>query len=206
MGSQRIRHDWVTKQQPKILLSVLKLLYGIMPLSIYPPSSKYSYINFLGSVSTWCSYYSVQFSSVTQPCPTLCNPMHTRPPCPSPTPGVHPNPCPLRWWYHPTTSSSVIPFSSCPQSLPASGSFQISQLFASGGQSIGVSASASVFQWTLRTDLLQDELVGSPCSPRDSQESSLTPQFKSTDALMLSLLYTPTLTSIHDHWKNHSFD
>ena len=68
---------------------------------------------------------------------------HTRPPCPLPTPGVHPNPCPLNQWCHPTISSSVIPFSSCPQSFPASGSFQISQLFASGGQSIRVSASAS---------------------------------------------------------------
>ena len=70
---------------------------------------------------------------------------HARPPCPSPTPGVHPNPCPLSQWCHPTISSSVIPFSSCPQSFPASGSFQMSQLFESGGQSIGVSASASVF-------------------------------------------------------------
>ena len=69
---------------------------------------------------------------------------YTRPPCPSPNPGVHPNPYPLYWWYHPTISSSVIPFSSCPQSLPASGSFPTSQLFAWGGQSIGVSASASV--------------------------------------------------------------
>ena len=69
---------------------------------------------------------------------------HARPPCPSPTPGVHPNPCPLSWWCHPTISSSVIPFSSCLQSFPGSGSFQMSQLFASGGQSIGVSASTSV--------------------------------------------------------------
>ena len=58
---------------------------------------------------------------------------HARPPCPSPTPGVHPNPCPLSRWCHPTISSSVVPFSSCPQSFPASGSFQMSQLFASGG-------------------------------------------------------------------------
>ena len=63
-------------------------------------------------------------------------PQHTRPPCPSPTPGVHPNPCPLSQWCHPTISSSVIPFSSCPQYFPASGYFQMSQLFASGGQSI----------------------------------------------------------------------
>ena len=69
---------------------------------------------------------------------------HARPPCPSPTPRVHPNSCPLSQWCHPTISSSVVPFSSCPQSFPASGSFQMSQLFASGSQSIGVSASTSV--------------------------------------------------------------
>ena len=69
---------------------------------------------------------------------------HTRPPCPSPTPRVYPDSCPLSWWCHPTISSSVVPFSSCPQSFPASGSFPVSQLFASGGQSIGVSTSISV--------------------------------------------------------------
>ena len=69
---------------------------------------------------------------------------HARPPCPSPTPRVQPNPCPLSQWCHPTIPSSVVPFSSCPQSFPASGSFPMSQLFASGGQSIGVSASTSV--------------------------------------------------------------
>ena len=69
---------------------------------------------------------------------------HARAPCPSPTPGVHPNSCPSSWWCHPAISSSVVPFSSCPQSLPASECFLMSQLFASGGQSIGVSASASV--------------------------------------------------------------
>ena len=69
---------------------------------------------------------------------------HARPPCPSPIPGVHPNPCPSSQWCHPTISFSVVPFSSCPQSFPALGSFPMSQLFASGGQSIGISASSSV--------------------------------------------------------------
>ena len=69
---------------------------------------------------------------------------HARPPCPSPTPGAYSNSCPSSWWCHPTISSSVIPFSSCLQSLPESGFFPMSQLFASGGQSTGVSASASV--------------------------------------------------------------
>ena len=81
---------------------------------------------------------------------------HARPPCPSPTPGVHSDSCPLSWWCHPTISSSVIPFSSSLQSFPASGSFQMSQLFASGGQSIAVSASTSVLpmNWKPRTDFL----------------------------------------------------
>ena len=71
-------------------------------------------------------------------------PQHARPPCPSPIPRVYPNSCPLSPWHHPTISSSVVPFSSCPQSFPASGSVQMSQLFTSGGKSIGVSASTSV--------------------------------------------------------------
>ena len=69
---------------------------------------------------------------------------HARPPCPSPTPRVHPNPCPLSQWCHAPISSSVVPFSSCPQSFPASGSFPVSQFFTSGGQSIAVSASTSI--------------------------------------------------------------
>ena len=76
-------------------------------------------------------------------------PQNARPPCPLLTPRVHPNPCPSSQWCHPNISSSVIPFS-CPQSVPASGTFQMSQLFASGGQSIGVSASASVFPMNIK--------------------------------------------------------
>ena len=88
---------------------------------------------------------SVQFShSVISDSLRPHEPQHTRPPCPSPTPGVYSNSCPLTQWCPPTISSSVVPFSSCPQSFPASGSFQTSQLFASGGQKSGVSASTSV--------------------------------------------------------------
>ena len=152
---------------------------------------------------------SVQFSSVAQSCPTLQihEPQQTRPTCPSQTPGVHPNPCPSSWWCHPTISSSVVPFPSCPQSFPASGYFQMSQLFTSGGQSIGVSASASVLPmdaqgwfplgWAAWISLQ---------SKKTPQESSLTPWFKSINSLVFSFLYSPTLTSIHDHWKNHSLD
>ena len=90
------------------------------------------------------------FSSIQFSCSVLSDSLwpqelqHVRPPCPSPTPGAYPNSCPLSQWCHPTISSSVSPFSSCPQSSPASGSFQMSQPFAWGGQNIGVSASTSV--------------------------------------------------------------
>ena len=113
--------------------------------------------------------------------------------------GVHPNPCPLSRWCHPTISSSVVPFSSCPQSFPASESFQMSQLFASGGQCWS-------FSFNISPSNEHQGLVLSPCNPRDSQESSPTPQFKSINSLALSFLHSPTLTSIHDHWKNHGLD
>ena len=134
-------------------------------------------------------------------------PQYTRPPCPSPTPGVYPNSYPLSRWCHPTISSSVVPFSSCLQSFPASGSFQMSQLFVSGGQSIGVSTSASVLPintqdwyplgWTGWISLKFKGLSRIP---------SPTPQFKSINSLALSFLHSPTLTSMYDHWKNHSLD
>ena len=131
-------------------------------------------------------------------------PQHIRPPCLSPTPGVHPNPCPLSRWCHPTISSSVLPFSFCPQSFPPSGSFQRSQLFTSGGQSFEVSASTSVFPvntqdwsplgWTGWISLQPKGL------------SRVPPQLKSINSPALSFLHSPTLTSIHDYWKNHSID
>ena len=94
----------------------------------------------------------VQFSSVAQSCSTLWPQglQHSRPPCPSPTPGVYSNSCPLSWWCHPTISSSVIPSHSHLQSFPASGSFQMRQLFVSGGQSIGISASAWAFPMNIQ--------------------------------------------------------
>ena len=94
----------------------------------------------------YISFSSVQFShSVVSTSLRPHGLQHARPPCPSPTPGVYSDSCPLSQWYHPSISSSVVPFSSCPQSLPASESFPMSQLFAWGGQSTGVSASASAF-------------------------------------------------------------
>ena len=115
------------------------------------------FLTILRFLNLFLTFYSLSFllfwnilifssvSSVTQPWPTRWphGLQHTRPPCPSPTPRVYPNSCPLSWWCHPTISYSVIPFSSCLQSFAASGSFQMSQLFVSGGQNIGVSASES---------------------------------------------------------------
>ena len=151
---------------------------------------------------------SVQFSSVAQSCPTLCDPMNRS------TPGLPVHHQLLEFtqthihWVTDTIQPShpVVPFSSCPQSLAASESFPMSQLFAWGGQSTGVSALASFFLKKFQADLLQNGLVGSLCSPRASQESSPTPQFKSINSLVLSFLHSPTLTSIHDHGKNHSLD
>ena len=132
---------------------------------------------------------------------------HARPPCPSPTPRVYSNSCPLSRWCYPAISSSVIPFSSCPQSLPASGPFPTSQLFKWGGQSIGVSASASVLPMNTQDWSPLGWMVGSSCSPSDSQESPATPQFKSFNFLALTQLSSQSNFYIHT-WllKNHSLD
>jgi len=131
---------------------------------------------------------------------------HTRPPCPSPTPGVYSNVCPLNWWCHPTMSSSVVPFSSCLQSLPASGSFPMSQFFSSGGQSTGVSALASILPMNIQDWSPLGWTGWISCCSKDSQGSSPTPQLKSINSSALSFLYSPILTSIHDYWKNQSLD
>ena len=122
------------------------------------------------------AYCLVQFSSVAQSCSLRPHGLqHTRFPCPSPAPRASSNSCPSSWWYHPAISSSVVPFSSCLQSFPESWSFPVSQFFASCGQSTGVSASASVLPIDIQNlllllNFLQDGPVGSPCSPRDSQD------------------------------------
>ena len=131
---------------------------------------------------------------------------HTRPPCPSPAPGACSNLCPSNWWCRPTISSSVVPFSSCLQSIPASMSFPMNQLFTSGGQSIGGSASASVLPINIR-DWFPLGLAGLI----SLLSKGLLRVFSNTTVqkhqlLASSFLYGPTLTSIHDYWKNRSFD
>ena len=154
-----------------------------------------------------CYVNSVQFShSIVSNSLWPHESQHTRPPCPSPTPRVYQNPHPSSRWCHPAVSSSVVPFSSCPQSLPASGSFPVSQLFTWGGQSIGISASTSVLPMNT-----QD------CSSLgwtgwiSLQSKGLSRVFSNTtvqklNSSVLSSLHCPTLTSIHDHWKKHSLD
>ena len=123
---------------------------------------------------------------------------HARLLWPSSTPGTCSNSCPPSWWCHPTISSSVVPCSSHLQSFPASGSFQMSQILASGGQSIGASASASVLPMNIQNIFLLGWMVGSPWSPRDYHESSPKPvQKHQFFGAQLSL--SPNLTSIHDY-------
>ena len=130
---------------------------------------------------------------------------HTRPPCPSPTPRVHSDSRPSSQWCHPAISSSVVPFSSCPQSLPASVFSSESTLRMRWPKDWRFSFSISPSNEYSGLICLNG-LVGSPCSPRNFQESSPTSQFKSINSLALSFLYSPTLTSMLDYWKNHSFD
>ena len=157
--------------------------------------------------------YHISISSIQFSCSVMSDSLqphglqHTRPPHPSPTSGAYSNSCPSRWWCHTIISSSVIPFSFRFQSFSPSGYFPMSQFFSLGGQSIGVSASALVFPkniqdwfplgWTGWIFLLSKGL---------SRIFSKTSQFKNINSSVLSFLYSPILTSIHDHWKNHSFD
>ena len=152
--------------------------------------------------------YSVQFSTATQLCSTLCDPMD----CSTPGFPVHhelpefTDSCPLSWWCHPAISSFVIPFLSCLQSFPASGSFQMNQFFASGGQSIGVSPSASVLPMNI-----EDRFPLGLTGWISLQSKGLSRIFSNTTVQKhqffgARFLYSPTLTSIHDHWKNHSLD
>jgi len=154
------------------------------------------------------NFSSIQFShSVVSDSLRPHESQHARPPCPSPTPRVHWDSRPSSQWCRPAISSSVVPFSSCPQSLSASESFPMSQLFAWGGQSVGVSALASFLpkntqgrspsEWTGWISFQSKGL---------SRVFSNTTQFKSINSSVLSFLHSPTLTSIHDHWKNHSLD
>ena len=152
--------------------------------------------------------WGILFSSVVQTCPTLCDLIE----CSTPGFPVHHQLPELAQTHVHWFDDAIQP--SHPLSSPSPPAFSLSQ---HQGLFQWVSSSHQVakvlefqlqhqcFQWIFRTDFLQDWLVLSPCCPRGSQESSPTPQFKSINSLALSFLYSPTLTSIHDYWKNHSF-
>ena len=156
-------------------------------------------------------FLNQRFRSVQFSCSVVSNSLrshglqHTRLPCPSPTPRACSDSCPSSQWCHPTISSSVIPFS-CLQSCPASGSFPMSHFFISGGQSIGISASASVLPMNFQ-DWSPSEWTGWI----SLQSKGLSGVFSNTTVQRhqffgAQLSYSPTLTSIHGHWKNHSVD
>ena len=201
-----------------IIIKCLKIIY-IYHTVYYPivvtSQSSYIFCQFilylLQSTAAWIVLFrsdqisrSVVFDSLRPH-----ESQHTRPPCPSPTPGVHSDSHPSTQWCHPAISSSVIPFSSCPQSLPASEAFPVSQLFAWGGQSTGVSALASFLlkksqgwspsEWTGCISLQSKGLSRVFSNTTVQKHQFFTVQF-------FSFLHSPTLTSIHDHWKNHNLD
>ena len=212
MGLQRSdMTEWLTLsnfKDPFLLIywfcsSFQKALHKDLPPEIYLrlwvaiwPSSDQWNINKRKSLDT----LPFQFSSVPQWCPNLCDPMDCSiPGFPTPTPGVYSNSCPSSQWCHPAISSSVVPFSSCLQSFPTSGSFPMSWLFTSGGQSIGASATASVLpmnfqdwfplEWTFLISLQSKELSRVFYNPTVQNHQIFSAQF----------LYSPTLTSIHDY-------
>ena len=129
---------------------------------------------------------------------------HARLPCPSPSPGVCSDACPLSWWCCLTISSSATPFSSCLQSFLASGSFPVNWLFTSDAQSIGTSASALVLPVIIQSwfPLRLTGLI----SLQSKGLLRIISQFESINSSGPTLLYSPTLTSVYDYWKNHSFD
>ena len=165
-----------------------------------------SHIHTHNIIKTNYSFTSVQFSPwVMSESLWPHGLQHTRIPCPSPTPKVCSNSCPSSWWCHPIISSSVITFS-CLQFFPASGSFPMSWFFASSGQSIGVSASASLLP--INT---QDWFPLGWTGWISLQSKGLSRVFSNTTVQKhqffgAQLFYSPALTSIHDYWKNHSFD
>ena len=181
MGSYRVRHNWKTEHTH--ITSLITKTCITAYIEVFVVAQLLSCVRLF--VTPWTAAGQASLSITNS--------------------GACSNSCPLSQWHHPTISSSVVPFSFCLQSFPTPASFQISQCFTSGGQSIGASALASVLPMNIQ-DWFPLGWTGawSPCSPRDSRESFPMPQFKSINSL--DCLYDTTLTSIDDYRKNHSFD
>ena len=212
MGSQRVGHDWAIEHTHRPFSG---LGFGLRTYFSWFAhlSDHYSFLwisNRAVLLSCSCIHQSsVQFSSVAQLCQTLCDPMD----CSTPVFPVHHQLPEFTQTHVHHVSDAIQP--SHPLSSPSPPTFNLSQhqcLFQwiisshQVAKVLELQLQHQSFQWIFRTDFLYDWLVGSPCSPRGSQESSPTPQFKNINSSALSFLYGPTLTSIHDYWKNHSFD
>ena len=191
---------WIPSLRKCLFISVAYLIKSLVFL--FELHGFFTHARYKSLSDTW-----FQFSSVAQSRLTLCDPMD----CSTPGFPVHHQLPELAQTHVHRVGDAIQP--THPLSSPSPPAFNLSQ---HQGFFQWVSSSHQVakvlefqhqsFQWLFRTDLLQDGLVWSPCCPRDSQESSPTPQFKSINYLALSFLYGPALTSIHDYWKNHSFD
>ena len=177
------------------LIAMSRILYMLSNFS----NEKLELGRYLGSILLLLFSCSVMSDSLL-----LHRLQHTRFPCPPPSPGAYSNSCPLSWWCCPTISASVAPVSSCLQSFPASGSFPMSQFFASGDQSIGASASASVLPMNIQDWFPLTGLIS--LQSKGLSKIFSKPQFESINSLVFSLLYGPALTSVPDYWKNCSFD
>ena len=171
---------------------------------LHPSPSAFNLFQHQGLFNTY-----TQFSSVAQSCPTLCDPMnHSTPGLPVPHQLLGSTQTHVHWVSDAIQPSQPLSSPSSPAPNPSQhqGLFQWVNSSHEVAKVLEFQLQHQSFQWTPRTDLFQDGLVGSPCSPRDSQESSPTPQFKSINSSALSFIHSPTLASIHDHWKNHSLD
>ena len=198
---RNIQSEWLREHT---LRQIFMILLGI---NLFKKST------FFFNLRSCCSNYLIIKSSFSQFSRSVMSNslqpnglQHASLPCPSPTSGAYSNSCPLNQWCHPTISSSVAPFSSSLQYFPASASFQMSQFFPSGGQSIGVSSSASVFPMSI-----QDWVPLGWTGWISLQSKRLSRIFSNTTVqkhqfFSAQFLCSPTLTSIHDYWKNHGFD
>ena len=204
---------WVSKKgfPQRVEASLLLFSHWVFSDSLRPHGLQHSRLSCPSPFPKFCSGSCplswLLWCSVTKSCPNSLQfheLQHTRLPCPSLSPWVCSISYPLNQWCHPITLPSIAPFSSSSQSSPGLGSFLISRFFTSGGQR--AEASASVPQMNIQDWFPLGLTVWSPCCPVDSQKSSPALQFVNINSSALILHYGPTLTSIRDYWKNHSFD
>ena len=196
---KRVIHNFPSTR--KLSLRELPILSSVLPNVLYCFRTYFFYMSVFPA--RWGSCCSVTKSCLTL---RLHGLQQARFPCPLLSPGIFSDSCPLSWQCHSTVSFSVTPFSSCPQSSQHQGLFQWISSLHQVAKVLERQLYHQSCQWIFRVDFLWDSLLWSSCCLGDSQESSPASQFKNINSSTLSLLYVPTLTSIHDCWKNNSFD